>query len=158
MIALLLAICFRSTVMPFFEFEELKLHLLLPRVFAAVKADVFIDHFIHWSYAAHDELWNLSPTTSEINSSKSNHLPDWNSYFPKLCELEYKSYSLVWRFEPLHEQYEKCLREHVNSVDVQHKMYRVGLDKEEFFSQLEEIILPVFKDAVNLGFEEWKLN
>lgn len=46
----------------------------------------------------------------------------------------------------------------MNSVDVQHKMYRVGLDKEEFFSQLEEIILPVFKDAVNLGFEEWKLN
>lgn len=43
--------------------------------------DISIDHFVPWSYVAHDEFWNLHPTTRRINSSKSNNLPDWNVYF-----------------------------------------------------------------------------
>jgi len=37
--------------------------------------DISIDHFVPWSYVAHDELWNLVPTTKSLNSSKSNRLP-----------------------------------------------------------------------------------
>lgn len=48
-----------------------------------------IDHFIPWSYVAHDEFWNLHPTTKSINSSKSNNLPAWERYFPALCEKEF---------------------------------------------------------------------
>ncbi|MBE5919975.1 MAG: hypothetical protein E7272_09045 [Pseudobutyrivibrio ruminis] len=25
--------------------------------------DISIDHFVPWSYVAHDEMWNLNPTT-----------------------------------------------------------------------------------------------
>ena len=32
--------------------------------------NISIDHFVPWSYVAHDELWNLTPTTRRINSSK----------------------------------------------------------------------------------------
>lgn len=38
--------------------------------------EISIDHFVPWSYVAHDELWNMHPTTKGINCSKSNHLPD----------------------------------------------------------------------------------
>ncbi len=55
-----------------------------------------IDHFVPWSYVAHDELWNLHPTTKSINSSKSNCLPDWDIYFPELAKLEYLSYQMMW--------------------------------------------------------------
>ena len=34
-----------------------------------------IDHFLPWSYVGHDEMWNLSPLTKSLNSSKSNQLP-----------------------------------------------------------------------------------
>ena len=51
--------------------------------------DISIDHFVPWSYVAHDEMWNLNPTTKSINSSKSNKLPDWNTYFKRLAMLEY---------------------------------------------------------------------
>lgn len=36
--------------------------------------DISIDHFVPWSYVAHDEMWNLNPTTKSINSSKRNNL------------------------------------------------------------------------------------
>lgn len=35
------------------------------------KDTISIDHFIPWSYVAHDELWNLNPTTRSINSDMS---------------------------------------------------------------------------------------
>ena len=63
------------------------------------KNDMSIDHFVPWSYVAHDEIWNLHPTTRSFNSRKSNHLPDWEMYFKKLCQLEYKSYKLMWKNE-----------------------------------------------------------
>jgi hypothetical protein len=34
-----------------------------------------LDHYLPWSFIAHDQLWNLVPTTPVINSSKSNDLP-----------------------------------------------------------------------------------
>lgn len=55
---------------------------------------IVIDHFIPWSYLAHDELWNLNPTIQTINSSKGNNLPDWNRYVDALCKQEYGAYQI----------------------------------------------------------------
>ena len=30
-----------------------------------------LDHFLPWSYVAHDQLWNIIPTTRKVNSTKS---------------------------------------------------------------------------------------
>ena len=57
--------------------------------------NISVDHFVPWQYVAHDELWNLHPTTRSINSSKSNSLPSWSMYFPALGELEYRAYELM---------------------------------------------------------------
>ena len=116
-----------------------------------------IDHFVPWSYVAHDELWNLHPTTRSINSSKSNYLPDWDSYFPKLCNIEYQAYETVWQYEQVHKEFEKCLMEHVNDLDIQMKLYRQGLSKESFSNRLEEIVYPVYHAAQNMGFGSWEL-
>ena len=116
-----------------------------------------IDHFVPWSYVAHDELWNLSPTTRSINSSKSNKLPKWNLYFEKLFRLEYQAYCLVWKNYDLLGLYNKCLDEHCNSDDVRRRLYRKGIAEEEYKANLESIILPVYTAAANMGFEEWKL-
>ena len=40
-----------------------------------------VDHFIPWSFVMNDELWNLMPMESSLNSSKSNRLPKWNPFF-----------------------------------------------------------------------------
>ena len=40
-----------------------------------------VDHFIPWSFVMNDELWNLMPMDSSLNSSKSNKLPKWDPFF-----------------------------------------------------------------------------
>jgi hypothetical protein len=47
-----------------------------------------LDHYLPWSFVAHDELWNLIPTLPEVNSSKSNHLSD-NSYLQSFVKLQH---------------------------------------------------------------------
>lgn len=42
---------------------------------------ISLDHFIPWSYIAHDLIWNIVPTTANINSSKGNALPELSDYF-----------------------------------------------------------------------------
>lgn len=117
--------------------------------------EVSIDHFVPWSYVAHDELWNLHPTTKGINSSKSNHLPDWDIYFPLFSRLEYLSYQMIWKYDMVHKEFETCAREHVNNPEIRNRMYREGLSSEEFCGQLQDILLPVYQSARNCGFGEW---
>ena len=121
-----------------------------------IKSDLSIDHFVPWSYVAHDEMWNLNPTTKSINSSKSNHLPDWNIYFDRLVQQEYQSYQLMWQYDRIHKEFDKCAKKHINSDDVRYHVYRPGLSLSEFSKELEDIILPVYQSAKNCGFHNWK--
>ena len=116
-----------------------------------------IDHFVPWSYVAHDELWNLTPTTRSINSRKSNSLPDWNTYFPMLCKSEYLSYEMMWQYPKIHDEFEKCAKEHLNNQEIRHKLYQQGLAETEFSGRLEEVILPVYQSAKSMGFSNWSL-
>ena len=118
-------------------------------------SNISIDHFVPWSYVAHDEFWNLHPTTRSINSSKGNNLPDWKQYFGALADLEYQSYQMIWQFEKVHTEFSRCAREHLNSPEIEHRLYRQGLAKNEFEGQLKEVIWPVYKSAQNCGFRNW---
>lgn len=91
---------------------------------------ISIDHFVPWSYVAHDEFWNLHPTTVNINSKKGNHLPEWETYFQPLSELEYLSYQMMWQYDSIHREFENQ-------------------------KQLSEILHPVYQSAQNCGFREW---
>ena len=119
--------------------------------------NISIDHFVPWSYVAHDELWNLTPTTRSINSSKSNSLPDWNKYFPLLCKMEYLSYELMWEYPEVHKAFDKCAKEHLNNQEIRHKLYQRGLSETEFSGRLEEVMFPVYQSAKSMGFSSWSL-
>jgi hypothetical protein len=117
--------------------------------------DISIDHFVPWSYVAHDELWNLLPTTRAVNSSKSNSLPRWDVYFDKLCKVEYEAYGLLSTDETTKELFRRCEKENLNNEEVRHRLYQPGLTRESFKGQLSEILLPVYESAKNMGFGEW---
>lgn len=119
--------------------------------------NISIDHFVPWSYVAHDELWNLTPTTRSINSSKSNSLSDWNSYFPMLYKSEYLSYKLMWEYSEIHTAFEKCAKEHLNNQEIKYKLYQKGLSEKEFSRRLEDDMFPVYQSAKNMGFSNWSL-
>jgi len=52
------------------------------------KDDISLDHYIPWSFVAHDQLWNLIPTTPSVNSSKSDNLPE-QRYFYDFVRLQH---------------------------------------------------------------------
>ena len=49
---------------------------------------IALDHYIPWSFVAHDQIWNLVPVVPEVNSSKSNHLPA-EQYFMAFVNTQY---------------------------------------------------------------------
>ena len=114
-----------------------------------------IDHFVPWSYVASDELWNLIPTAKSINSSKSNNLPDWDTYFGKLAHAEYEAYLLTGKDERASVLFEKCARENLNNEDVRYRLYLQGQTEQHFTNQLEELLLPIYESARNMGFRKW---
>lgn len=120
------------------------------------KKDISIDHFVPWSYVAHDELWNLSPTTRSINSSKSNSLPDWNTYFSKLVKQQYDAYTLIHENDSVHHEFHICARKHINNKEIKLHIYdKANLTQTMFSNELESILLPVYESARNCGFKQW---
>lgn len=109
-----------------------------------------IDHFIPWSFVLHDELWNLTPTSKEINSQKSDKLPNLKKYLNKFCDLQYKSITTAMKNDfPKNEiiDYYSIIKENeINSK----------ISKEIFTSKLKQTINPIYQIALNSGFMMWE--
>ncbi len=116
---------------------------------------ISIDHFIPWSYVAHDEFWNLHPTTRSINSQKGNHLPDWDTYFARFAHMEYFSYEKIYQDEEVRRKFKKCEKKYLNNADIEKRLYREGQSFPSFANELEEIVHPVYQSAMNCGFTPW---
>ncbi len=48
-----------------------------------------IDHFMPWSYVAHDYIWNTVPTDQSTNSSKGDRIPSVSRFIYGLAELHH---------------------------------------------------------------------
>ena len=116
---------------------------------------ISVDHFVPWQYVAHDELWNLHPTTKSINSSKSNGLPDWGVYFKPLCELEYISYTMSKEIPDVKDAFGNIAKYHLNNDEVRNALYCDGLTENDFSERLNNVIYPVYDAAKNNGFKMW---
>lgn len=121
----------------------------------AEESDLSIDHFIPWSYVAHDELWNLNPTERSVNSSKGNNLPKWDRYFKLLGQQEYEMNQLIWINDTVHRSFESCAQKNLNDIRIRESLYRRDISESEFKQKLEEIIRPEYNAAKRCGFREW---
>ncbi len=110
-----------------------------------------IDHFIPWSFVLHDELWNLAPTFKNVNSQKSNKLPDLSLYMDKFCEVQYKSFDIMQR-NP--KRYKKYLEGYL-SINIAVNNER-KIEKEEFNQKLKVNIEPLYQIAFNQGYGVWE--
>jgi len=52
-----------------------------------------LDHFIPWSFVAHDEIWNTIPTTRSVNSAKSDYIPSLENYARPFARVQFQ----LWR-------------------------------------------------------------
>ena len=116
-----------------------------------------VDHFIPWSFVMNDELWNLMPMDSSLNSSKSNRLPQWDRFFARFAENQYIMYELIHGKAGIRKLYEACYRDNLHSIWASQELYRKGNTREEFFSILEKNMRPVYDSARRQGYEIWRV-
>ena len=116
-----------------------------------------IDHFVPWSFVMNDELWNLMPMDSSLNSSKSNKLPKWEPFFEKFANNQYLMYEHVFSDEGIHRLYEKCYRDNLHSIWANQDLYIPGNSRIEFCNILEKNMKPVYDSAKRQGYQMWDI-
>ena len=116
-----------------------------------------IDHFVPWSFVMNDELWNLMPMDSSLNSAKSNRLPRWDPFFGRFAANQFSMYELIQEYPGIHKLYEGCWRDNLHSIWAGQELYRPGNTKEAFQLILEKNMLPVYDSARRQGYEIWSL-
>lgn len=116
-----------------------------------------IDHFIPWSFVMNDELWNLMPMDSSLNSVKSNRLPQWDPFFDRFSENQFILYQLIQEKPAIHKLYEGCWRDNLHSIWASQELYRPGNTRETFSSILQSNMRPVYDSARRQGYEIWKV-
>jgi hypothetical protein len=117
-----------------------------------------VDHFIPWTFVMNDELWNLMPMDSSLNSSKSNKLPLWDPFFERFAYNQYSMYEMIYGKDSVHKLYEACYRDNLHSIWANQELYRRGNSKDEFYNILEKNMRPVYDSARRQGYDVWNMN
>lgn len=116
-----------------------------------------IDHFVPWSFVMNDELWNLMPMDSSLNSSKSNKLPPWEPFFKGFASNQFLMYERISLSDDMHRLYEKCFKDNLHSIWANQELYIPGNTKEQFFNILEKNMRPVYDSARRQGYQMWDI-
>lgn len=103
-----------------------------------------VDHFLPWSFVAHDLLWNLTPVEKSTNSSKGDSLPDVDIYLPRLAKLHRESIIAVQHKPRLIEDFTDFFKQDVAGV--------ISLSESAFIIKYKEGMRPQVQIAKNQGF------
>lgn len=114
------------------------------------KEDYDLDHFIPWSFVAHNQLWDLLPANPGINSSKSNLLPPLERYIKPFSQIQHSFLSYIYDKKPN----ERLLEDYLQIGDSISNL--VNLSDDDFTSAFSKILSPLEQIASNMGFNYMK--
>jgi len=115
------------------------------------KEEFVIDHFLPWSFVGHDQMWNLTPTIREINSSKGDNLPSM-IYLEKMSSLQFDAFRLVSGIK----EARRLLEDYSNLFKLDYRRI-LTLNEKDFKSELNENLSPLMQIAMNMGFaSDWR--
>lgn len=115
-----------------------------------------MDHFVPWSFVMNDELWNLMPMDPSLNSTKSNNLPNWDSFFKGFADNQFRMYTMINEYEGIHSLFESCYRDNLRSIWAQQDLYKKGNSREDFTGVLSKNMRPVYDSALRQGYSLWR--
>jgi hypothetical protein len=109
---------------------------------------VSLDHYLPWSFVAHDQLWNLIPTLPEVNSSKSDNLPA-SVYFDGFVSLQHQGL-VITNKKVKERKWDKYIEPFIADLKISDKLDL--LDQHKLRRAYEATLLPMLKLAKTLGF------
>lgn len=112
-----------------------------------------LDHYLPWSFVAHDQLWNLIPTLPEVNSAKLNNLPS-AQYLKKFVKLQH--IGLVTTYRTLGKgKWNKKVETYISELQVVSEDDLLDIDKLN--KMYDKTISPLIALAANQGFTpDWR--
>lgn len=114
-----------------------------------------VDHFIPRSFLMNDELWDLMPMDSSLNSSKNNKLPDWDTYFKRFALNQFTMYEIKQNNNKVRSIFEKCYKDNMYSMWASQELYKDGNSKLEFMNILDKNMRPLYESAKRQGYKLW---
>lgn len=108
--------------------------------------NISLDHYIPFSYVAHDQLWNIIPTPKPVNSAKNNSLPSETAYFERYARLQFDAFSFHVEKGNHKLLVEYCILFGQDLSGILKQPY------EWFREGLERAVLPQLQTARNMGF------
>lgn len=119
------------------------------------KKNYEIDHFIPWSFVTNDEIWNLMPVNASLNSSKRDKLPDWERYFVRFAQNQFKLNEMVYTYERLADLFGACKRDNLNALWSVEELYIKNIKQNQFMKVLEDRLKPIYDSAKTQGYGIW---
>ena len=108
-----------------------------------------LDHFIPWSFVSHNQMWNLLPADSSINSSKSDRLPDLGKFLDPFTQRQHEFLKFIYGRRPN----ERLLEDYLVINDSVSEL--TAMDSDDFLCAFKRIISPLEQIASNMGFLYW---
>ena len=109
-----------------------------------------LDHYVPWSFVGHDSMWNLIPAHPEVNSSKSDNLPD-NCYLESMVERHHCA--LVAREEHFPKKWDGLLESYVADLKLQ---FGDLTNYDKLKAAYQNFIPPLIDLAKANRFKVWK--
>jgi hypothetical protein len=112
-----------------------------------------LDHYLPWSFVAHDQLWNLVPAPPSVNSSKSNNIPS-ASYFRSFVELQHKGLVAAKSLFPK-SKLEKLVESYIADLRLRSPEDLFSFDR--LLEAYGQSLSPLVTLAINQGFSgDWR--
>jgi hypothetical protein len=110
-----------------------------------------LDHYLPWSFVAHNQPWNLIPSIPEVNSSKSNHIPG-DEYFDKFVNLQHLGLSVSKEIMGF-QQWSNYIEPYI--ADLKIADANSLLDLQILQSAYKYTLTPLISIAIRQGFSIW---
>jgi hypothetical protein len=114
-------------------------------------SDFALDHFIPWSFVCHDQLWNLIPVSSTINSSKGSRLP-LDTHVDRFIEAQYHALK-IGRSQLTDTAWNKATEPYVSDLQLSRQAL---LDAPSLDSAYRNTLGPLISLARQMGFSSFQ--
>lgn len=104
-----------------------------------------VDHFIPFSFVAHDLAWNLIPTDQSSNSKKSDKLPDLKAFLKPFSKAHYIAIQVNSSSNS------KCIDDYLIAMSLE-RAQLIQLSSDDLSSKLRELLEPRIMQARACGF------
>ena len=111
---------------------------------ARLEESFSIDHYLPWSFVAHDLGWNLCPVNRSTNSCKCDSVPDLDRYLPRFAEVHHRALAID-------RGNDRFLQDHCEAFRLDLETTR-ALSLERLVVRLGNVMAPQVQIAKNLGF------